>query len=126
MSARALSSVTEDILRHCPRFRVLLVGKSGVGKSHFINHAFNVGHHSVRPDAFVGSIHNDTVLDYVQSVSERERGICDINEEITSPQNSRFVVHDSQGFEHGEVSNLETVKKFLGERGQDAVLKDRS
>jgi len=44
--------------------------------------------------------------------------------EITSPQNPRFVVHDSQGFEPGAVDNLNVVKTFLRER-ENAELKDQ-
>ena len=36
-------------------------------------------------------------ISVLQSVSHREHGICDIEQEITSPQNPRFVVHDSRG-----------------------------
>jgi len=60
-----------------------------------------------------------------QTVSDRARGVCDIKKEITSPQNLLFIVHDSKGFEPGDISNLETVEKFLQERGQDAELKER-
>jgi hypothetical protein len=33
-----------------------------------------------------------------------------------SPQNQYFVLHDSQGFEPGDLSNFETVSKFVQER----------
>jgi len=82
----------------------LLVGKSGVGKSSLINHAFSVE---------------------LASVSHQEHGVCDINAEIISPQNPRFVLHDSQGFEPSEIANLEKVKKFIQTRGENVVLKER-
>ncbi|KAJ7212647.1 hypothetical protein GGX14DRAFT_446771 [Mycena pura] len=100
-----LPLVTDEILRQCPRFRVLVVGKSGVGKSSLISHAFGV----------------DT-----KSVSHGERGICDINHEIVSQQNPRFVLHDSMGFEPGEMENFEKAKIFLKSRsGESVLLKDR-
>ncbi|TFK35636.1 hypothetical protein BDQ12DRAFT_737515 [Crucibulum laeve] len=77
---------------------------SGVGKSSLVNHAFNV----------------DTAI-----VAHQEHGICDINTEIISQQNPRFVLHDSQGFEPGEVTNLEKVKNFIQSRGMNTALKDR-
>ncbi|KAF7350071.1 G domain-containing protein [Mycena venus] len=100
LPASSLPLVTDEILRQCPRFRVLVVGKSGVGKSSLISHAFGV----------------DT-----KSVSHKERGVCDIHSEIISAQNDRFVLHDSMGFEPGEMKNFETVKDFLKSRSGERI-----
>ncbi|KAJ6452572.1 hypothetical protein C8R45DRAFT_1040273 [Mycena sanguinolenta] len=100
LPASSLPLVTDDILRQCPRFRVLVVGRSGVGKSSLISHAFGV----------------DT-----KSVSHQERGVCDIKLEIISEQNDRFVLHDSMGFEPGETKNFETVKDFLKSRSGESI-----
>ncbi|KAJ7085906.1 hypothetical protein C8R44DRAFT_651023 [Mycena epipterygia] len=78
--------------------------QSGVGKSSLINYSFGVDK---------------------ANVSHQGHGISDINTEITSPQNSLFVVHDSQGFEPGETTNFERVKDFLQSRGEIVPLKDR-
>jgi hypothetical protein len=64
-------------------------------------------------------------LKLAKTVSHQEHGVCDINDEITSPQNPRFVLHDSQGFEPSEIANLEQVKTFIQSRGGDVALKDR-
>jgi len=58
-------------------------------------------------------------------VAHKEHGVCDINKEITSPQNPRFVLHDSQGFEPSETGNLQRVKTFVESRGAGVDLKDR-
>ena len=58
-------------------------------------------------------------------MSHEAHGICDINTEIISPENSRFVLHDSMGFEPGETKNLDSVKNFLQSRGDGVDLKDR-
>jgi hypothetical protein len=59
-------------------------------------------------------------------VSHKKAGVCDINEEIISKKNSFFVLHDSQGFEHNEIDNLDKVKKFIQSRSGEAIpLKDR-
>ncbi|KAJ7739368.1 hypothetical protein B0H16DRAFT_1568696, partial [Mycena metata] len=100
-----LPRLTTEILDVCPRLRVLVVGKSGVGKSSLIDFTFGVD---------------------MKSVSHSKRGTSDINYEIISPQNKRFVLHDSMGFEAGDVENLITVKSFLESRsGQDIALRDR-
>ncbi|KAF7358332.1 G domain-containing protein [Mycena venus] len=104
MEHRTLPPTTVDILHECPRFRVLVVGKSGVGKSSLINYAFGVNK---------------------ANVSHEEHGVSDINTEITSPQNSLFVLHDSQGFEPGETANFEKVEEFLQSRGASVPLKER-
>ncbi|KAJ7446956.1 hypothetical protein FB451DRAFT_1148128 [Mycena latifolia] len=97
--------VTKEILEECPRFRVLVVGRSGVGKSSLINYAFGIDKNSV---------------------SHQVRGECDINEEITSMQNPLFVVHDSMGFEPGQSKNFEAATRFLESRsGYGVALKDR-
>ncbi|KAJ7235233.1 hypothetical protein C8J57DRAFT_1194924 [Mycena rebaudengoi] len=104
-SPQTLPPTTKGILDQCPRFRVLVVGKSGAGKSALINHAFGIDKNSV---------------------SHQERGVCNINDEITSTQNERFVVHDSMGFEPGQLSNFEMAKEFLKSRSGDGIaLKDR-
>ncbi|KAJ7926997.1 hypothetical protein B0H13DRAFT_1599025, partial [Mycena leptocephala] len=48
-------------------------------------------------------------------------GLPDINTEITSPQNPRFVLHDSQGFEPGSIETFERTKAFLESRSGNNV-----
>ncbi|KAF9488802.1 hypothetical protein BDN71DRAFT_1424471 [Pleurotus eryngii] len=99
-----LPSTIDDITRVCPRFRVLVIGKTGVGKSSLINNAFGVA---------------------AASVSKRKPGVHDINFEIESKDNAHFVVHDSQGFEPGEEQNFNIVTSFIEERRRKPELKDK-
>ncbi|KAF8135881.1 hypothetical protein K438DRAFT_1882461 [Mycena galopus ATCC 62051] len=105
MENQPLPLESKKMLDECPRLRVLVVGKSGVGKSSLIYSIFGVD---------------------MKSVSHNEPGICDIETEITSTQNPRFVAHDSMGFEPGQTKNFEIVKHFLKSRsGDEMSVKDR-
>ncbi|KDQ53794.1 hypothetical protein JAAARDRAFT_136683, partial [Jaapia argillacea MUCL 33604] len=78
--------------------------QTGVGKSTLINQAFKV--------------------DFAKA-SDREVGRSNIETEITFPENSQFVLHDSQGLEPGEVENLNTIKSFVKGRMAEPKIKDR-
>ncbi|KAF9073349.1 hypothetical protein BDP27DRAFT_1417166 [Rhodocollybia butyracea] len=99
-----LASSTEEILGSCDRFRILVVGKSGAGKSSLINATFSI---------------------HTANVSHEMSGISNIYQEITSEQNTRFILHDSQGFAAGETQNYTTVEKFIAEKAKEPKLKDR-
>ncbi|KAG8215530.1 hypothetical protein J3R82DRAFT_9183 [Butyriboletus roseoflavus] len=95
---------TSDILRICPRFRLLLIGNSGVGKSTLIQKVFGI--HDV-------------------DVSEASRGHADINREFIAADNGLFVLHDSVGLEAGESKSLAKVKQFIDGRRKQQHVKDK-
>ncbi|KAG2137846.1 uncharacterized protein EDB93DRAFT_1301477 [Suillus bovinus] len=95
LSEAELRSTSSDIFQKCPRFRILVIGKSGVGKSSLISYAFGVEKNII---------------------SENQPGAADIEKELKSPQNKRFVLHDSKGFEAGDRYNLEIVRDFIVRR----------
>ena len=51
--------------------------------------------------------------------------MADITKGMISDQNNRFILHDSKGFEYGEVDNLDVVTKFIKERRDHQDIKER-
>ncbi|KAJ7487966.1 hypothetical protein FB451DRAFT_1226063, partial [Mycena latifolia] len=100
-----LQSTFDGIVESCPKFRILLIGRSGVGKSALINAVFGSG--------------------VVTEEHGLQAGIADINREFVLPNNPRLVFHDSQGFSHGSGQNFETVLKFIQEQSGKPQLADR-
>ncbi|KAF8126039.1 hypothetical protein EV363DRAFT_1528881 [Boletus edulis] len=86
------------------KFRVLIIGKSGVGKSSLINKVFGVAG---------------------VDVSNTTRGRASIDQEYVAPDNERFVVHDSCGFEAADQNNLKAVRDFISRRRRMPELKDQ-
>ncbi|KAJ7897540.1 hypothetical protein B0H14DRAFT_3424899 [Mycena olivaceomarginata] len=89
------------------QFRILSVGRAGAGKSSLINRVFNV---------------NDA------KVSRFEPGEADIYSEITSETNTRFVLHDSKGFEPSKTDTFDVVREFILKKTDSKLepeLKDR-
>ncbi|KAI6111452.1 hypothetical protein EDD16DRAFT_1207430 [Pisolithus croceorrhizus] len=99
-----LQPTTQDLIAQCPRFRVLIVGKSGVGKSTLINRIFGVE---------------------TASVAKDKPGEALIEQEFTSPQNDRLILHDSKGIEPADGGNYETVKSFIEKRKRMPDIKDQ-
>ncbi|KAG9312505.1 hypothetical protein JVU11DRAFT_6896 [Chiua virens] len=90
--------------RPTSRFRVLVIGNSGVGKSTLIRKMFGVE-----------DVH----------VSQTARGTAEIDREFVSRTNERFVVHDSLGFEAGDEARMDIVKDFLKRRQAMPRLEDQ-
>ncbi|KAI6046615.1 hypothetical protein EDC04DRAFT_2887881 [Pisolithus marmoratus] len=99
-----LRPTTDELLNQCPRFRILVIGQSGVGKSTLINKAFGIEK---------------------ASSENLEPGKADIEEELISPQNDRFVLHDSKGFEPADNVNSDAVKLFIEDRKKREYVKDQ-
>jgi len=70
---------------------------SGVGKSSLIANVFNID--------------NDKI-----DIAHDRAGHADVEDEYTSPENPRFILHDSMVFEPGSDGNWEKVQKCLKNR----------
>ncbi|TDL18413.1 hypothetical protein BD410DRAFT_900864 [Rickenella mellea] len=101
---QSLPSTAEELFDECPRFRILTLGKAGVGKTALIKNVFKV----------------EKLL-----CSDKEPGKCNIRDEIHSSENTRFVLHDCQGFEPGETDKFNKVKGFIQQRAQEPEIKDQ-
>ncbi|KIN94323.1 hypothetical protein M404DRAFT_1008455, partial [Pisolithus tinctorius Marx 270] len=58
-------------------------------------------------------------------VAKDKPGEADIEQEFTSPENDRLILHDSKGFEAGDAGNYETVKSFIVKRKKEPKIKDQ-
>ncbi|KAG6336076.1 hypothetical protein ID866_3002 [Astraeus odoratus] len=77
---------------------------TGIGKSSLINRAFGI------EEAVVAS---------------GRRGIANIDKELVSKQNDRFILHDSQGLEPGETENYSAIKSFIKRRSSHTDIKEQ-
>ncbi|KAF8351830.1 hypothetical protein F5887DRAFT_3940, partial [Amanita rubescens] len=99
-----LVPTTDEIAEECPRFRILIVGRSGVGKSSLINAIFKAS---------------------LADVRHFEAGTADINTGITSPHNKHLAIHDSEGYEPGDEEKFRILEKFITERSQKETIRER-
>ncbi|KAG1727231.1 hypothetical protein EDB19DRAFT_200654 [Suillus lakei] len=90
-----LRPTTDEISRIYPRFRILVIGKNGVGKSSLINHIFGVQN---------------------ALASHNTLGVHSIDDELHLTAEREIVLHDSNGFEPGKEDNLKIVRDFIDRR----------
>ncbi|KAL4065568.1 hypothetical protein V8B97DRAFT_1875147 [Scleroderma yunnanense] len=100
--SQQLSPTTNELLNICPRFRILVIGKTGIGKSSLINRAFGI-----------------------KEAADGKRGYANIEKELISEQNDRFILHDSRGLEPGERVNYGAITSFIHRRRSHPDVKER-
>ena len=77
-------------------FRILVCGKTGVGKSTLINKVFGV--------------------EMTEESTSYTQGVHDINKAFESPNHPGLLVHDSRGWQAGSDKELDLIAKFLRHR----------
>lgn len=77
-------------------FRILVCGKTGVGKSTLINKVFGV--------------------EMTGESKSYDQGVHDINEAFESPLHPGLLIHDSRGWQAGSDTELDLIAKFLRHR----------
>lgn len=77
-------------------FRILVCGKTGVGKSTLINKVFGV--------------------EMTEESTTYAQGAHDINKAFESPNHPGLLIHDSRGWQAGSDSELDLIAKFLRHR----------
>ena len=58
-------------------------------------------------------------------VANDKAGKADIDKELMSPQNDRFILHDSKGFEPGEGANYDVAKRFIESRKNEPDIRNQ-
>ncbi|KAI1418825.1 hypothetical protein F5Y12DRAFT_721615 [Xylaria sp. FL1777] len=77
-------------------FRILVCGKTGVGKSTLINKVFGV--------------------EMTEESTTYSQGVHDINKAFESPNHPGLLIHDSRGWQAGSDTELHEIAKFLRHR----------
>lgn len=107
------------IRQKCPRFRILVMGRSNAGKTTILKRVCDT---TDEPMIFSPS---GEQIDSTVVAPSSERGLHDINNEMIFQSNTQFIFHDSRGFECGSVDETETVKRFLKTRAEAQELAEQ-
>ncbi|KAG6915006.1 hypothetical protein DXG01_013932 [Tephrocybe rancida] len=106
-------STVEETLARCPRFRILVVGNSGVGKSSLISKIFNVRREvNLPPGSFSKTTYGEQDID----IADDRAGDLDLDRGYISDDNPCIILHDSKGLEPGRTDNWDIVKEFICQR----------
>ncbi|KAE9389867.1 hypothetical protein BT96DRAFT_959923 [Gymnopus androsaceus JB14] len=110
---------SDELLRlrnMCGKFRILVIGRANAGKTTICQMMCNTEDPPIVHDR------NGNKIEVLPSA---ERGIHDINNEITYKANPGFVFHDSGGFESGSSEEIKTVHAFIKARSEVNTLKEQ-
>ncbi|KAH9980734.1 hypothetical protein BJV74DRAFT_85096 [Russula compacta] len=92
---KSLTPMVRQMLPDHPRFRILVVGKRGSGKSSLIRNIFKVD---------------------MSAALQNSSGKSDINFAFRPDDNRYLIVHEYSGFEHGHAYGLQSIRDFIAYR----------
>ncbi|KAJ7460460.1 hypothetical protein B0H11DRAFT_2057997 [Mycena galericulata] len=119
-----MSRTIEEIKRKCPRFRILVMGRRNAGKTTILKKMCGSDGSDLK---IIDPTGNE--VDLIILEPNRQRGMSDIENEITFGSNPLFVFHDSRGIETGaeyeDNSPLRTeyLWRFIRERSETSQLR---
>lgn len=112
-----LPSTVEATLSVCPRFR------TGGGKckisSQISRSTLSLPHTGVGKSSLISSVFNVDIKDI--DIAHDRAGKANIAREYTSDTISRFILHDSQGFEPGSLEKWEVVENFIRDKCNETL-----
>ncbi|KAF9459650.1 hypothetical protein BDZ94DRAFT_1171259 [Collybia nuda] len=109
----------QELSEKARRFRVLIIGRANSGKTTILKKICNTTDDPIVYDDRGKRISNLALK------PTRNRGMHDIESEISFRSSPQFVFHDSRGFEAGGKEEMEKVKTFISERSKSKKLQDQ-
>ncbi|KAJ6522589.1 hypothetical protein B0H19DRAFT_1086041 [Mycena capillaripes] len=121
-----MSLTIRQIKARCPRFRILVIGRRNAGKTTILKKMCDSDGSDLRIVDRSGNEVDPSILE-----PDRQRGMSDVENEITFGSNPLFVFHDSRGIEagaeHDENSPLctDSLWKFIDKRSKETRIRDQ-
>ncbi|KAJ7488034.1 hypothetical protein FB451DRAFT_731195 [Mycena latifolia] len=121
-----MSLTISQIKAKCPRFRILVLGQRNAGKTTILKEMCG----SNGSDLEIVNVEGEKV-DLSILEPNRQRGMSDIENEITFKSNALFVFHDSRGIETGAEQeqnsplSTEYLWNFLEKRSKTTKIRDQ-
>ncbi|KAJ7488023.1 hypothetical protein FB451DRAFT_1126422 [Mycena latifolia] len=121
-----MSLTIDEIKRKCPRFRILVIGRRNAGKTTILKRMCGSDGSDLEIINVEGEKVDPSILE-----PNRQRGMSNIENQITFKSNPLFVFHDSRGIEagaeHEQNSPLsaEYLWNFLEKRSKRTRIQDQ-
>ncbi|KAJ7488082.1 hypothetical protein FB451DRAFT_1025576 [Mycena latifolia] len=128
-----MSLTINQIKKRCPRFRILVLGRRNAGKTTILNKMCKSDGSDLEIIGVNGKKVTSSATSYILLEIDHhiQRGMSDIENEITFKSNPLFVFHDSRGIEAGaeheknSALSTEYLWNFLEKRSETTSLRDQ-